>query len=227
MSVDAVFGTTSSEAVLRWAKDGILGPDTTLIHATGLTSDAWKLMGESGATVALAPTSDAQIGLETAIPAVDEALSVGIRPGLSIDVEVALASDMFTQMRALHAIQRMRAVNAAYGTDQQPSRISTHDVLDFATLQGARTNGLEGVTGSLTPGKKADLLLIQAEDINNMPLNDPIATIVLGSDARNISAVLINGEPRKWNGEVLDIDLHALRSQVHASRDHVLNTRTE
>ncbi|MFE5212794.1 amidohydrolase family protein [Streptomyces sp. NPDC056600] len=224
VSVDAVFGTSSSEAILRWAKDGVLSPDITLIHATGLTSDAWKAMGETGTTVALAPTSDAQIGLETAIPAIDEALSVGIRPGLSIDVEVALASDMFTQMRTLHAIQRMRAVNAAYGTDQQPSRITTHDVLDFATLQGARTNGLAAVTGSLTPGKKADLLVFQAEDINNMPLNDPIGTVVLGSDARNISAVLINGEPRKWNGNVLDVDLSALRAEVHASREYVLNT---
>ncbi|MFK0280766.1 amidohydrolase family protein [Streptomyces sp. NPDC090499] len=224
VSVDAVFGTASSAAVLRWAKDGVLGPDVTLIHATGLTAEAWRAMGESGTTVALAPTSDAQIGLETAVPAVDEALSVGIRPGLSIDVEVALASDMFTQMRALHAIQRMRAVNAAYGTDLQPSRITTRDVLDFATLQGARTNGLGGVTGSLTPGKKADLLVIRAEDLNNMPLNDPIGTIVLGSDARNISAVLVNGEPRKWAGQVLGVDLAALRDEVHASREYVLGT---
>lgn len=223
VSVDAVFGSSSSEAILRWAEDGILNPDVTLIHATGLSPEAWKAMSATGTTVALAPTSDAQIGLETAIPAVDEALSVGIRPGLSIDVEVALASDMFTQMRALHAIQRMRAVNAAYGTDRQPIRITTRDVLDFATLQGARTNGLAAVTGSLTPGKKADLLVIAAEDLNNMPLNDPIGTVVLGSDARNISAVLINGEPRKWKGQVLDVDLSALRREVHASREYVLN----
>ncbi|WP_030293425.1 amidohydrolase family protein [Streptomyces katrae] len=223
VSVDAVFGAASSKAVLRWAEDGILGPDVTLIHSTGLTPEAWKAMGATGATVSLAPTSDAQIGLETAIPAIDEALAAGIRPGLSIDVEVALASDMFTQMRTLHALQRMRAVNAAYGTDREPSRITTHDVLDFATLQGARTNGLAGVTGSLTPGKKADLLVIQAEDLNNMPLNDAIGTVVLGSDPRNISTVLINGEPRKWNGRVLDVDLPALRSAVHASRTYVLN----
>ncbi|MEU5705072.1 amidohydrolase family protein [Streptomyces aurantiacus] len=225
VSVDAVFGKASSDAVLGWAAAGVLGPDLTLIHATGLTPEAWRAMGESGTTVALAPTSDAQIGLETAIPAVDEALSVGIRPGLSIDVEVALASDMFTQMRTLHAIQRMRAVNAVYATDRSPSRrITTRDVLDFATLQGARTNGLAGVTGSLTPGKKADLLVIRAEDLNNMPLNDPIGTVVLGSDARNISAVLVDGVPRKWNGQVLDVDLPALRDQVRASREYVLNT---
>lgn len=224
VSVDAVLGTPSSQAILSWANDGLLGPDLTLIHATGLTPAAWKAIGESGTTIALAPTSDAQIGLETAIPAIDEALAVGVRPGLSIDVEVALVSDMFTQMRALHAIQRMRAVNAVYGSDQQPERITTRDVLDFATLQGARTNGLAGVTGSLTPGKKADLLAIQAEDLNNMPLNDPIGSVVLGSDARNISAVLINGEPRKWNGRVLGVDLPALRNEVRASREYVLNT---
>lgn len=224
VSVDAVFGASSSRAVQGWEKDGLLGPDVTLVHATGLSREAWQAIGRTGTTVALAPTSDAQIGLETAIPAVDEALAVGVRPGLSIDVEVALASDMFTQMRALHAIQRMRAVNAVYGTERQAARITTHDVLDFATRQGARTNGLAGVTGSLTPGKKADLLVIRAEDLNNMPLNDPVGTVVLGSDARNISAVLINGEPRKWNGQVLDVDLPALRAEVHASRAYVLGT---
>jgi len=224
VSVDAVFGVSGSEAVLSWAKHGILGPDVTLIHSTGLTAEAWKAMGESGTTVALAPTSDAQIGLETAIPAVDEALAVGIRPGLSIDVEVALASDLFTQMRALLAIQRMRAVNAAYGTGGEPSRITAHDVLDFGTLQGARTNGLGDVAGSLTVGKKADLLVVQAEDLNNMPLNDPIGTLVLGSDARNITAVFVDGQPRKWDGQVLDVNLPELRAEVAASRDHVLNT---
>lgn len=57
-----------------------------------------------------------------------------------------------------------------------------------------------------------------------MPLNDPIGTVVLGSDARNISTVLINGEPRKWNGQVLDVDLTALRREARASRDHVLRS---
>lgn len=222
VSVDAVFGASSSRAVLEWEEDGLLGPELTLVHATGLTPEAWKAIGESGTTISLAPTSDTQIGLETAVPAIDEALAVGVRPGLSIDVEVALVSDMFTQMRTLHAIQRMRAVNGVHGTGRQPARITTYDVLDFATLQGARTNGLADVTGSLTPGKKADLLVMRAEDLNNMPLNDAVGTVVLGSDARNISAVLINGEPRKWNGQVLDVDLSALRDEIHASREYVL-----
>ncbi|MET7709847.1 amidohydrolase family protein [Micromonospora sp. NPDC005413] len=222
VSIDAVFGAPSSAAILRWAADGLLDPGLTLIHATGLTPDAWRAMGDDGVTVSLAPTSDAQIGLETAVPAIEEALAAGIRPGLSIDVEVALASDMFTQMRALHAIQRMRAVNAAYGTDVVPYRITTRDVLDFATLQGARTNGLGDVTGSLTPGKQADLLVVRADDINTMPLNDAVGTLVLGADPRNIETVVVAGRIRKADGRLVDVDLDELRREVTASRDAIL-----
>ncbi|MCD2099509.1 amidohydrolase family protein [Rhodococcus rhodochrous] len=221
-SIDAVFGVPSSEAILRWARMGILDPTLTLIHATGLTPEAWAAMGDAGVTVSLAPTSDAQIGLESAVPAVDEALAVGIRPGLSIDVEVALASDMFTQMRTLHAIQRMRATNAAYGTEETRNRITTRDVLDFATLRGAQANALGHVTGSLTPGKEADLLIVRADDINNMPLNDAVGTLVLGSDARNIDTVLVAGNPRKWAGSLVDEDIDALREAVIRSRNAII-----
>lgn len=221
-SIDAVFGQPSSQAIQHWAEQGILDPTLTLIHCTGLSPQAWAAMGDAGVTVSLAPTSDAQIGLETAVPAIDEALSAGIRPGLSIDVEVALASDMFTQMRTLHAIQRMRAVNATYGTAENPNRISTRDVLDFATLQGARANALGEVTGSLTPGKEADLLIVCADDINNMPLNDAVGTLVLGSDARNIETVLVAGHARKWAGSLVGVDIDALRDEVTRSRDAVI-----
>ncbi|GAA1080219.1 amidohydrolase family protein [Kitasatospora arboriphila] len=187
VSVDAVFGAPSSRAVLDWGRAGLLDEQVPLIHATGLGPDAWRAIAATGVTVSLAPTSEPQIGLESAVPAVGEALAVGIRPGLSIDVEVALAGDMFTQMRTLLAIQRMRAVNAAHasgGTAPAPGRIGTADVLDFATLRGARTCGLDGVTGSLTPGKQADLLLLTADEIKNLPLNDPVGAVVLGWNTR-------------------------------------------
>ncbi|MGW4895612.1 amidohydrolase family protein [Kitasatospora sp. NPDC004240] len=225
VSVDAVFGAASSRAILDWERAGLLDERVTLIHATGLSRDAWRAIAASGATVSLAPTSEPQIGLEDAVPAIDEALAVGVRPGLSIDVEVTLAGDMFTQMRTLLAIQRMRAVNAAHrsgATGPVTGRIGTRDVLDLATLQGARTCGLDHLTGSLTPGKQADLLLLTADEVNNLPLNDPIGTAVLGCDARNVDTVLVAGQVRKWAGRVLDVDLPALRAEAAASRDRIL-----
>jgi cytosine/adenosine deaminase-related metal-dependent hydrolase len=218
VSVDAVFGRTSSAAILGWEKQGLLGPGLSLIHATGLTPDAWRAIGATGTAIALAPTSDTQIGLETAVPAIDEALAAGVRPGLSIDVEVALASDMVTQMRVLLAVQRMRAVGS--GT----ARITTRDVLGFATLDGARSIGLGAVTGSLTPGKQADLLVVEAEAINNMPLNDAVGTLVLGADPRNISTVLVAGRTLKRDGILVGLDVPELRREVTASRDVILRT---
>ncbi|MCP3016339.1 amidohydrolase family protein [Nocardiopsis dassonvillei] len=223
VSIDAVFGSDSSEAILGWADADLLGPDMCLIHATGLSPSAWRAIGEAGATVSLAPSSDAQIGLENAVPAIDEALAAGIRPGLSIDVEVALASDMFTQMRTLLAIQRMRAVRGAYGSgDPVPDRITTRDVLDFATLQGARTIGLGEVTGSLAPGRQADLIVVDAGDVNTMPLNDPVGTLVLGADARNIETVMVAGRIRKAHGRLVGVDVDGLREEVTASRDRIV-----
>lgn len=223
VSVDAVFGPSGSEAVLRWQQSGLLSPEVTLIHCTGLTQDAWRAMADTGATVSLAPTSDPQIGLEDAVPAIDDALGVGIRPGLSIDFEVALASDMFTQMRTLHA---HTADAGGQRSLRHHRRAEAHQRLRRARLRDAA--GRPGqrprrVTGSLTPDKKADVLVFGAEELNNMPLNDPVGTVVLGSDARNITTVFIDGQVRKWEGEVLDVDLGAFREDVGASRDHVLN----
>lgn len=217
VSIDAVLGSTSAQAILDWEKQGLLGPHVSLIHATGLTPDAWRAIGSTGTNIALAPTSDPQIGLDTAIPAIDESLAAGVRPGLSIDVEVALASDMFTQMRVLLAIQRMRAVELS------ASRITTRDVLGFATVDGARSIGQGTLTGSLTPGKQADLIVIEAEAVNTMPLNDPVGTLVLGADNRNISTVLVAGRTLKSEGNLLDVDLNQLRREVGASRDAILD----
>lgn len=219
-SIDAVFGAASSAAILDWARDGLLGPSVTLIHATGLSDDAWKAMADLGATVSLAPTSEPRIGLESGVPAIDEALAAGIRPGLSIDVEVALSGDMFTQMRTLLAVQRMRAVESMPAAPAP--RITTRDVLDFATLQGARTLGLGDVTGSIEPGKRADLLLVNAQSIGMMPLNDAIGALVLGAAPGDIEAVLVDGIPRKWAGRLVGVDLDALVEDVEASRDRIV-----
>lgn len=222
VSLDVMFGEAASRAIVSWHRDGLLNPRLTSIHSTALSPEAWRALGDAGATVSLAPTSDTQIGLEDAVPPVDEALAAGIRPGLSIDVEVALASDMFTQMRTLLSVQRMRAVNAAYGTEQRIERISTRDVLDFATLQGAHTNGLADVSGSLTPGKDADFIVVDAWDVNNMPLNDPIGTLVLGTERSNVVSVWVAGQVRKWDRQLVGVDLDALRAEVGESRDAVM-----
>ena len=79
-------------------------------------------------------------------------------------------------------------------------------MLGFATIEGARTVGLQDKIGSITPGKSADLILIPRHALNLAPMADPIAALVLGGHAGNVEAVIVEGRPVKWNGRMIGID---------------------
>ncbi|TMD47369.1 MAG: hypothetical protein E6I86_09330 [Chloroflexi bacterium] len=95
------------------------------------------------------------------------------------------------------------------------------DVLEFATIQGARHIGLGQKVGSLAPGKEADIVAIRAEDVNNLPLNNAIGTVVQGADTKNVDIVWIAGELKKWRGTILGVDLDRVRSLAEQSRDYL------
>jgi 5-methylthioadenosine/S-adenosylhomocysteine deaminase len=222
ISIDGLMGPLPSAMIERLGRAGALGPDVGLIHCTDFSDSAWKVVADSGARVTLAPTSDQQLGLADALPPIQKALDHGIRPSLSVDVEVALSTDMFSQMRAILTTQRMNAAALRYrGDGPAPAMISTRDVLEYATVQGAADNGLGDIVGTVTPGKAADLVAIRAHDVNNLPFNNAVGTVVLGADARNVDTVFVAGEVRKWRGELVGHDLARVRRLARESRDHV------
>ena len=222
INIDGVFGPAASAEIVSLARQRLLGDDIAFIHCTSLTEDAWRGLADAGCGITLAPTSDAQIGLGDAVPPVQKALDYGLRPALSIDVEITLANDLFSQMRCLFSTQRMFVTKRRYeGESDVPDLITTRDVLDFATVQGARVNGLQGVVGSLTPGQQADLVMIRADDPNNLPLNNALGTIVLGTDTKNVDAVFIGGRLRKWDGAIVGVDMDRLRELAYASREYL------
>jgi cytosine/adenosine deaminase-related metal-dependent hydrolase len=222
ITFDGVMGPPSSAEVEEAGRQGALGPDVTLVHCTDMSDTAWRQIADSGARVTLAPTSDEQLGLADGVPPVQQALDSGIRPSLSVDVEISLSSDMFTQMRCVLLTQRMQATSRRYrGDPAAPAFITNRDVLDFATAQGAADVGLGDVTGTLTPGKQADIVAIRAEDINNLPLNSAIGTIVQGTDTKNVDTVFVAGRPRKWQGELVGVDVSRLRRLAAESRDYL------
>ena len=221
VSVDGAMGPAASANIEKLGGAGLLGPDVTLIHCNDLTDAAWGVIAGSETTVSISPTSDAQIGLAAAIPPIQPALDHGVRPSLSGDVEIALSSDLFTQMRVILATQRMHAFARRSRGEAPPPVIGVRDALEFATVEGARANGLSAKTGTLTPGKQADVVAISADDVNTMPLNHAAGTVVVGADARNVAMVMIDGEMRKWKGALPGHDLNQLRKMVTESRDRV------
>jgi 5-methylthioadenosine/S-adenosylhomocysteine deaminase len=198
-----------------------LGPDVTCIHCTNLLDEEWRLLADTGASVSIAAPIEMQMG--HGIPPVQAALDHGIRPSLSVDVETQMAGDMFRQMASVFALQRMQALaRRRAGETPGPELLGVRDVVAMATIQGARDNGLEGRVGSLTPGKAADVILLDGHAINVMPVNDPYGAIVLGMDTRNVDTVFIDGVVRKWRGRLVGVDQDTIRRALAESRQRVL-----
>ena len=223
VTVDAVFGAGASDHLIELGREGVLSEAMTFIHCQTIADEAWDALAQAGCRVALAATSDAQLGCEQSVPPIQQALDRGITPGLSIDVECCLSSDIYTQMRFVLNVQRMLAHQRRHAGDATaPAPLPVREALRYATSAGAAANGVADISGSLTPGKAADIVLIRGDDIDNLPLTDAVATVVLGTDAGNVETVLVDGEPRKWDRRLVGVDVAALRNEVEASRDWLL-----
>jgi cytosine/adenosine deaminase-related metal-dependent hydrolase len=88
---------------------------------------------------------------------------------------------------------------------------TTRDVLAFATIEGARALGKADVTGSITVGKKADIVTMTTDDISVFPVVDPVSAIVYGGSRRTVTNVFVGGRRRKADGALVGVDTAALR----------------
>jgi 5-methylthioadenosine/S-adenosylhomocysteine deaminase len=201
---------------------GLLGPDTTYIHCNYLSDDEFRLIADSGGKVSIAPSVEMSMGHGT--PPTGRALAHGLRPSLSIDVVTTVPGDMFTQMRFLWASARLLEHEAAFaaGNEEEPVLLTSRDVLEFATIEGARVCELEDRTGSLTPGKQADIVIIRCDHSNTYPIIDPVSTVVHQADTRNVETVLVGGRFLKRDGLLVDADLRRARDLAAASLEYLL-----
>jgi 5-methylthioadenosine/S-adenosylhomocysteine deaminase len=208
-------GTYGQDAKLQEMGEArLLGPDTTYIHCTTLNDTEVQMIVDTGGTVSLAVPVEMMMG--HGMPPIQKFLDRGLRPSLSVDVETNVPADMFTQMRSVLTLQR--SLGGANGKDP----VSMRDVLEFATIEGARANGLEAKIGTLAPGKQADLILLRTDRMNVTPMTDPVAAVVTGMDTSNVDTVLVAGRVLKRGGKLLHVDWDAVKRMVYESRDHVV-----
>jgi 5-methylthioadenosine/S-adenosylhomocysteine deaminase len=128
---------------------------------------------------------------------------------------------MFTQMRTALVYERIHAFTDTPDAPFAPT-LTHRDVLEFATIEGARACGLEAKVGSIAPGKQADLVLLRTDQINVAPLIDPVTTVVVCADTSNIDSVFVAGKAVKRNGELVGQDLNRVFSLLEDSRDYLL-----
>jgi cytosine/adenosine deaminase-related metal-dependent hydrolase len=145
----------------------------------------------------------------------------GIRPGLGIDDEGMSPGDMFAQMRAAISLQHATLFDLKLaGKAGVPQLLSTRDVIRYATGDGARVAGLGASTGSLEPGKQADIVILRTDRPNIFPINDPIGAVVWGMDTSNIDWVFVGGRALMRNG-ALEADVSRARKLALAARERV------
>ncbi|QIY68120.1 amidohydrolase family protein [Streptomyces sp. RLB1-33] len=201
-----------SEGVRRPVADlhehGLLRDTTTFVHANGIGDDELRMLADAGASVSISPDVELKMGFGW--PMTGRMLAVGLRPTLSIDDVPSVGGDMFSTMRTTYVVQR--------GLD---GGLNSRDLLEFATVDGAHALGLTARTGSLTPGKDADVILLRTDDLTVFPVTDPAATIVAAGHPGLVDTVLVAGRVVKRDGVLVDVDLRALRTRLLESRDRV------
>ena len=209
-----------------------LGPDNLFIHMTGMSDLGWQAVKDAGAQVSVA--FPIEMNMRHGEPPIIKMQSLGMEPSLSVDVECTMTADFFTQMRVAMNMQRLivNQMILEQGTFSPPTQwptpsatlpplLTTRDVLRYATINGAKGLRLDKKVGSLTPGKEADIIILDATKINVAPLNQVPGAVVSLMDRTNVETVIVAGKLRKWKGQLLDVDLDRLRHQLEDSRDYV------
>jgi 5-methylthioadenosine/S-adenosylhomocysteine deaminase len=218
------FGYTKGQITALRDMD-LLYPQTTYVHGSHFTDEEWALVRDSGGNVSLSPQVEIQMGHGWAPGAT--AVEFGVPVGLSSDVATTASADQFTQMHAVFGSERGRKHQAAWdesldGLMASPGLITSRQVLEWATLGGAKVAGIADRTGSLTPGKQADIVIIDAKAVNVAPVIDPVGAVVCAADVSNVKTVLVAGTVVKQDFRLL-ASLDAPRAKVEASKDYLLS----
>jgi cytosine/adenosine deaminase-related metal-dependent hydrolase len=126
-------------------------------------------------------------------------------------------------MRTVFALQKGQIWERMHkGEKDVPPFLKVRDVLEFATIEGARANGLDRKVGTLTPGKDADLILLRTDRLNVMPVNNAVAAVVTSMGPSNVDTVMIAGQIKKRNGQMVGVDQTRIAKLVNESRDRTV-----
>ena len=181
-------------------------------HVVHPTSEEIALLASKGVRVAHNPLSNMR--LASGIMPLPAMQAAGIPVGLGLDGGTNDAMDMFINMRAAVGLQRVSSLRA----DVYPTVI---DVLRLATIEGARVLKMEDQIGSLTPGKKADLVIVDPHTVNFAPRVDWISQLVFNGQPRNVEWVFVDGRPLKKGGKLVGIQPRSLFPTVEKTAQKV------
>jgi cytosine/adenosine deaminase-related metal-dependent hydrolase len=194
-------------------------------YPTSSRSRAWEIVRDRGAHVSIANLIEMQ--MRHGLPPFQEALNYGILPSLSPDVDTNMTTDPFSLMRGAYCLQRALANDLAFkesnpGNLPTPQLVTSRQCIEMATIAGAAANRMLDKVGTLTPGKEADIVVLEARSLSTWPMNNVPGTIVTMMNPTHVRDVLIAGKVVVWKHALVGWDIDRLLRQVEQSRDRVL-----
>jgi 5-methylthioadenosine/S-adenosylhomocysteine deaminase len=213
VSVHACGPAAAAGQVATYADDGLLGPDLQLVHLNNASAAEIALAAQAGSPVSVSPWTELQIGYGQ--PVTGELLAAGLPVGLSVDTTMLSGNaDLFAVMKVTQA--------CGNGQARHEFALTARDVLRLATIEGARTLGLGAVTGSLTAGKRADVIVVCLDAPNLGVFTDPARLLVTAASPRDVELVVADGRVLKRDGVVTAVDVPEVTRAARAALSGVL-----
>jgi 5-methylthioadenosine/S-adenosylhomocysteine deaminase len=198
ISVHAANARASAGAIAALAQQGFLGPFVQVIHAVWCTSAEMRALADSGTSVSVSPYTELRIGF--GVPLAADLLAAGVAVGLSVDTPALSGNaDMFAIMKAIQNVENGRALDEF--------KMTARRVLELATIGGARSMGIGDRIGSLVPGKRADLIMVNTRQVNLAPFTEPAHMLVEAAQPANVDTVVVDGKILKRAGALTAVDV--------------------
>ena len=207
----------------KLAKMKLLGPNHNLVHGVYLSPSELKLIVDSGASITVTP--EVELQMSHGVPLTGRLRELGVQPSIGVDVESNISGDMFTIMRMTMQTQRNLDNQLIAHKTKMPAQklsIKPKEALAWATIESAKALRLDKKIGSLKPGKQADLILINKNDLNLFPVNNAVEAVVFHANGSNVDTVMIAGKIRKRNGKLTYREIEKKKALLARSSQRIL-----
>jgi cytosine/adenosine deaminase-related metal-dependent hydrolase len=183
---------------------GLLGDDLQLVHPLLTTAEERAMLKARGTSYSTSPVGESRRPASAGVIQLGELLESGVRVSMSIDHTTTYNCDCFVCMRMLYSLHQHRIGNRF--------KLGSRRLVELATIDGARDLGISDKVGSLSPGKRADLILIRTTDVNMTAMGDPFEALVALAQPGNVDTVMVDGRILRRGGRYAALD-HAQVAQ--------------
>ncbi|MGI0116937.1 TRZ/ATZ family hydrolase [Zooshikella sp. RANM57] len=211
--VDEGLAKTGKRPLQRLHDLGLLSPRLQCVHMTQITEADIQLLLQTGAHVVHCPESN--LKLASGFSPVDQLLKAGVNVSLGTDGAASNNDlDMLGEMRTAALLAKAVAEDAA--------ALSAHEALAMATINGAKTLGIDDITGSLEVNKAADITAINLDELENLPMYHPVSQIVYTASSRQVTHVWVDGNLVLNNRELTTLDIDYLKANALRWKEHII-----